>query len=277
MMDFSKIKVGNTYDRPQLAKLWGYQSHQAFSRGVFTPVNTNRIILFVTKEKPATSTQYNDYIIDHFLYWDGEEKGGNNNRIINAHQNGEEIHLFYRYRHHQPFIYMGIVQYIDHEPFSHKPFEFIFKILDSEHKDKTGAEEPQLPYTERNTEKRNLVLSRIGQGKFRMSLFDLWDGCAVTGIKIPEILRASHIKPWKSSTNYERLDPFNGLLLSPTIDLLFDHGFVSFKDDGAILLSKRIKEQSALLNITEGGTSLTKIYESNIPYLDYHRRQVFLK
>jgi putative restriction endonuclease len=65
------------------------------------------------------------------------------------------------------------------------------------------------------TEKRNLVKPRIGQGTFRQKLVANWNGCAVTGFKDTNLLVASHIKPWRASNNTERLDPFNGLLLVP--------------------------------------------------------------
>ena len=60
-----------------------------------------------------------------------------------------------------------------------------------------------------------VVKSRLGQGVFRAKLVEIWDGCSVTGCKTIEVLRASHIKPWRSSSNSERLDPYNGLLLLP--------------------------------------------------------------
>ncbi|QDV39293.1 HNH endonuclease [Tautonia plasticadhaerens] len=67
------------------------------------------------------------------------------------------------------------------------------------------------------TERRALVLSRVGQGQFRDSLMSVWGGrCAVTGLDLPVLLRASHIKPWRDSDNRERLDAYNGLLLSPS-------------------------------------------------------------
>ena len=61
-IDFRSIKFGQSYERPFLAKLWGYQSFHALSKGVVTPTDTNYIIFFVTKEKQETLTQYNDYI-----------------------------------------------------------------------------------------------------------------------------------------------------------------------------------------------------------------------
>ncbi len=84
------------------------------------------------------------------------------------------------------------------------------------------------------TEVERLVRQRIGQGIFRQSLMDYWDGrCAVTGIDQPELLRASHMKPWTDCANdAERLDVFNGLLLTADWDAAFDKGLVTFDDNG---------------------------------------------
>ena len=87
------------------------------------------------------------------------------------------------------------------------------------------------------TERDALSQARIGQGAFRIALMKYWGSCAVTGISEPAILRASHIKPWRSSSNQERLDPFNGLLLAAHIDALFDASLVTFEEDGQIRLS----------------------------------------
>jgi hypothetical protein len=79
-----------------------------------------------------------------------------------------------------------------------------------------------------DTDKATLIKTRIGQGNFRQKLISLWGGCAVTGYKDASMLVASHIKPWRASSNVERLDGYNGLLLLPTLDKAFDSGFISF-------------------------------------------------
>jgi hypothetical protein len=84
------------------------------------------------------------------------------------------------------------------------------------------------------TTRETIVQSRIGQGQFRLSLIAYWQGCSVTGCSQVEILKASHIKPWRDCTNDERLNVYNGLLLLPNLDACFDIGFVSFSDEGKI-------------------------------------------
>src|SRR5690606_12210956 len=87
-----------------------------------------------------------------------------------------------------------------------------------------------VPETERTRE----VRQRIGQDVFREALMDLWRGrCAVTGIPFPpQLLRASHAKPWAHASEMERLDPFNGLLLSSHYDAMFDSGLITFSTSG---------------------------------------------
>lgn len=92
------------------------------------------------------------------------------------------------------------------------------------------------------SEKITLVKARIGQGKFRQQVMQMWrNGCAVTGCQIGSILRASHIKPWRECANkQERLDPDNGLMLSANLDALFDRGLISFSDIGNMLIAAEI-------------------------------------
>ena len=87
------------------------------------------------------------------------------------------------------------------------------------------------------TEKEQLVKSRRGQGKFRENVQECEVHCRITGVSDARFLIASHIKPWRSSTNQERLDGQNGLLLTPNLDALFDRGSISFDDAGALLIS----------------------------------------
>ena len=123
-----------------------------------------------------------------------------------------------------------------------------------------------------STEKHNLVKCRIGQGTFREKLIHLWNGCSVTRFKNIEILIASHIKPWSKSSNEERLDVFNGLLLTPNLDKLFDKGYISFQDNGKILISESLKHFELLGITTDMKVS---IKDEHKKYLDYHRSDIF--
>ena len=101
---------------------------------------------------------------------------------------------------------------------------------------------------DRVTEMEALRQARRGQGKYRDDLLNLWDRkCAVTGCDLESVLRASHALPWSSSTNYQRLDPNNGLPLLATLDALFDIGLIGFADDGTMLCSPLIQGRHAAL------------------------------
>lgn len=276
LIEFKKLVVGKQYDRPELARIWGYRGHQALSRGVVTPIKSNIIILFVTKHKQLSLPQYSDYIIDDFLYWDTENKGGSNARIINAKTNGDKVYLFYRAKHHQSFIFKGFIEFVEILDDERLPHQFLFKVLGEQKLTKDLIFEPVFSENTNKTQSRSMVLSRIGQGKFRTGVLKLWNGCAVNKINIPELLKASHIKPWKDSDDVEKLDPYNGLLLSPIFDTLFDQGFISFCDDGKILLSKQILGLCKTLSIS-GTEKLVKVYSSNRVYLKFHREYIFLK
>ena len=69
-----------------------------------------------------------------------------------------------------------------------------------------------------------------------------WDGCAISKCSLTDMLVASHIKPWKDSTNDERLDVFNGLLLLPNYDKLFDLGYLTFTSEGKAIYSKLLSK-----------------------------------
>ncbi|ATH15842.1 HNH endonuclease [Delftia acidovorans] len=86
-----------------------------------------------------------------------------------------------------------------------------------------------------STEIEQLVKARRGQGIYRTNLMQIEKRCRLTGVSDPRLLVASHIKPWKDSTNDERLDGHNGLLLSPHVDRLFDRHLISFTDEGQII------------------------------------------
>jgi putative restriction endonuclease len=123
-----------------------------------------------------------------------------------------------------------------------------------------------------DTDKATLIKTRIGQGNFRQKLVSLWGGCAVTGYKDASMLVASHIKPWRASSNIERLDGFNGLLLLPTLDKAFDSGLISFDKAGRILISPLLQEPESL-GISE--TMSVNLKSEHQTYMEFHRDSVF--
>ena len=87
------------------------------------------------------------------------------------------------------------------------------------------------------TERTALVQARRGQGIFRDNVRSIERACRITRVERMEHLIASHIQPWRDSSNEGRLDGENGLLLTPTVDHLFDKGFISFENAGQLIVS----------------------------------------
>ncbi len=124
------------------------------------------------------------------------------------------------------------------------------------------------------TSKYDEISVRIGQQRFRRRVLEYFAyRCAVTGSKL--LVRASHVKPWRDSSNAERLDWRNGLALSPTYDAAFDRGYISFAPDGRILASSEHKEELHTLGIVESAR-LAGLSEGHIIYLDWHRKCVYV-
>lgn len=122
------------------------------------------------------------------------------------------------------------------------------------------------------TEKSSYISARVGQGKYRKDLIGFWEGCAVTGYRDVRLLVASHIKPWRASDNTERLDTYNGLLLLPNLDKAFDLGFITFSEQGKIVVSSQL-EDTGKLGIDSG--MRVKLKEPHQSYMAYHRERVF--
>ena len=127
------------------------------------------------------------------------------------------------------------------------------------------------------TEKRSIILARRGQGKFKDNVRKLESFCRVTKVDRIEHLRASHCKPWRDSDNYERISGENGLLLTPTIDHLFDEGFISFEDGGDLLVSPVAHGPSLVkMGIRVGErVNVGRFSDGQKHFLDYHRNEIF--
>ena len=123
------------------------------------------------------------------------------------------------------------------------------------------------------TEVERLVRQRVGQDIFRESLMMYWGGaCAMTGIAVPELLRASHAKPWaECATDAERLNVYNGLLLCAHLDALFDRFLLSFADDGQSLLSPTLTDETIHRLGLARSLRLRWVAPAHRPFLSWHR------
>lgn len=126
------------------------------------------------------------------------------------------------------------------------------------------------------TERASLELARVGQGRFRDQVVQRWQTrCAVTGAGCLPALVASHIVPWRSSSDTDRLNPANGLLLCGTLDRLFDAGLVSFDDRGGLLISAKVSPDDRQRLALRPEMKLSKVPPDSLPFLARHRREVF--
>ena len=124
-----------------------------------------------------------------------------------------------------------------------------------------------------------LIYARKGQGLFKERIARFERHCRITRVDNPTHLIAGHIKPWRESDNEERLHAGNGLMLTPTIDHLFDRGFISFGDDGELLIS-RVADQPSLMKMgvsKECSSSVGSFNTDQKHFLDYHRKEIFLQ
>lgn len=267
MFDLSQYIVGKEYTRPFIAETLGYKSYNAISRGAVTPSGLNLIILFVTEEKQEHLTQYEDRIDQDILFWEGEEKHGSDNRIITRK---DTVVVFYRKRHHSSFRYEGRARLTGYKLYSDRPSKFIFQLEDRKVTDLDLVREVQGSYQLSETEKEAIIKSRRGQGLYRRNSIKLWQTCAVTGFTKKNILIASHIKPWKVSVNFERLDPCNSLLLVPTLDKLFDNGYIGFQNNGRIIISDRLNRHDLERIGVTRELGLRQVPNEVRVYLEYH-------
>jgi hypothetical protein len=127
-----------------------------------------------------------------------------------------------------------------------------------------------------STETRAEIQARLGQGKFRKDVLKRWNGaCAISGIATLALVRASHIIPWaECNTDDDRLNPANGLPLCPNFDVLFDAGFISFKNDGMMILSSKLsKSERKELGLPR--RLLRPLKEDENRFMEFHRSKVF--
>lgn len=129
----------------------------------------------------------------------------------------------------------------------------------------------------RTTEAERLVVQRVGQEVFRQGLLDYWDGrCAITGLAVPGLLRASHIKPWAAcDSDAQRLSVFNGLLLAPHLDAAFDCGLITVADGGGIVVSSQLTDTDRRLLGLDVPLHIQSLEHGHQLFLRFHREHVF--
>ena len=123
-------------------------------------------------------------------------------------------------------------------------------------------------------EREAITKIRVNQSTFREKVIRKYRKCCLCGVDDPKLLVASHIKPWIDSEPKEKLDPDNGLLLCPNHDKLFDQGWISFDEDGQIMISSELSQKNQLfMNVRED--MKIELKGNTDAYLRYHRKNVF--
>ena len=120
-------------------------------------------------------------------------------------------------------------------------------------------------------ERHQIVKSRRGQGVFRDNVESREPKCRITGVSNPRYLRASHIKPWRKSSDIEKIDGDNGLMLAPHVDFLFDRGFISFEDDGTLIVSTQIEDGALESWGIPSEVNVGRFSPEQAVYLKFHR------
>jgi hypothetical protein len=140
-------------------------------------------------------------------------------------------------------------------------------------------EQVESDVTVTETDREAIVRARVGQGLFKQRVMQIETSCRITGVNNLSHLMASHCKPWRDSTNEERLNGENGLLLTPSIDHLFDRGFIGFEDSGDLIISP-VAHRPSLQKMgveTNRLVNVGQFTEGQRKFLDYHRNGVLLQ
>ncbi|MDN5285700.1 MAG: hypothetical protein JWR38_1974 [Mucilaginibacter sp.] len=296
--------VGEYYSKIDLSKVMREDNLTLVREGIYTSKNFNSILLFVdlVKKDKDERFHFNDYFQEDYFHWDSQPQQHFKTPTIQKIISGKvEVNLFVRIDQKvksktQPFKYCGRLEYIDFDRNTSKPIHLVFNSIDYDENNnelkniyswkpenigkltsnntyKTSSTTKARIQTKPNlTERKGLITSRVGQGFYRQEILKEWGNCcAVTSLNLKEVLIASHIVPWGSSNDEERLDPENGILLSPNLDALFDKNLISFDDEGKILISKRLDiEHQTIMGVSDQ-MSLKHINNGMRKYLAIHR------
>jgi len=210
--------------------MWGYSGYAAISKGVVTPSKTSYVILFVTKEKQESLTQYDDDLHDGILRMDGEERHTSDVRLIKTAENKDEIHLFYRERHHLPFTYIGRAYLTDFELRSDLPSRFRFALdpqsaaadeaILTEERTHGGAESDYVPESEgRKRIRRHIAYERSRKNRAR-AIEIHGTSCKACGFDFNSVYGADHARDFIEVHHVRPISELSGDTVDPVVDLI---------------------------------------------------------
>lgn len=287
------FQVGALYNRQaQIHALLGGQQQG----GISTP-RDNQVIIAFTGEA-GISHGYRDFWDDNEIFhYYGEGQTGDmrytgGNRAIDQHvSDGKKLILFQMMGKGRPYRYLGefvsLTSYIQpNTPDTNGELRdaIVFRMQRVATNDGFGMFEEGTTIANAEadtgmpeTVKAKIVEVRTKQRLFRERLIGFEKGCRLTGIEDLRFLRASHIKPWASSQDNERVDGQNGLLLAPHADLLFDQGWISFESNGRLLVACNLpaEVQAGLGLALKRGHRYGAFSQRQQDYLAFHRDVIF--
>ncbi len=228
-VSFDRLQIGKNYTRPELAELWGYKSYEAISRGIVTPIGTPFIIIFITREKQSFLPQYKDAFEGGILQIDGENKHITDERIINSESNGDEIHLFYRDRHHMPFTYHGKAHLSYSQRDTDKPSRFTFAVgepaLISDTSLETeeithGITDEYVPEEEGKKRIRQHIAYERSRKNRRKAIELHGTSCKACGFNFDDFYEAQVSRSYIEIHHAQSITTQEGKVIDPTIDLI---------------------------------------------------------
>ena len=305
-----KFLLGDAYSKVQLADSLNEPQIKNVREGIYFSTTEKICLLFVDLEKDGKETRFhfNNYFEGDFFHWDTQTTKHIESPSVKRITNFEVTPcLFCRVKPKDKsktlaYIYCGKLEYQFYEKGTSYPSHLIFQSNDfndlTTNQDlieiytwrpasigknsstkidlsKTISKKRKASYKRPNeTERTGLVTSRVGQGYYRQEILAKWGNtCPVTNCSIKEILISSHIVSWSESNDDERLDPENGILLSPNADALFDKHIISFDETGKIIISKLV-DKSIILNLGIDLNRKIKVTLGMIKYLKRHLKKL---
>jgi hypothetical protein len=285
------FQIGALYNRrEQIHGLLGGQRQG----GISTPADSPYVILFTGEagKQHGYHDFWDEYNVLHY-YGEGQRgdmKFSGGNLAIREHLgNGKRLLLFQMMGHGRPYRFLGEFQFLSAyeqtgvpDTNGHRRKALVFKLQPLEssfepfQKAITDAPAPAVELAATTT--AQILEVRTKQSLFKRRLLTVEKECRLTHIADLRFLRASHIKPWsKCATGEERVDGNNGLLLSPTADHLFDRGWITFEDNGALVRAGELPPDVIKrlgVDLRQGRKCGAFSADQRI-YLEYHRNAVF--
>jgi hypothetical protein len=291
MLDLHPFEIGALYNRrDEIHARFGGQRQGGISTPSYHP------FIFIFTGEAGKSHGYSDFWeSEEIFHYFGEgqigamEYKGGNRAIVRHQEDGKHLLLFQAMGKSRPYRFLGEMRFEssyekndvpDTKGTPRKAIVFRLRPVESDPPVQLGIEDVVKTIGLGETVAGRNVEVRKGQALFRRRLVSVEKECRITGVRDLRFLRASHIKPWAAcNTGDERTDGCNGLLLTPTADHLFDRGWMSFSNEGKLMVASDLPPnviEKISIDLSPG-RSCGAFSSQQKSYLDYHREKVFCK